>query len=481
MRVHFIGIGGINMSSLAQLFLAEKWAVSGSDSIESVITRDLRKRGVKVRIGHSGANLPSASDLVIRNQAIQPGNPELRAAHRRRIPVITNAQMTGVLTRRYATIAVAGAHGKSTTTALAALMLVRAGLDPTVVVGTRLKEFGNNNFRDGGDVLVLEADEYGRSFLHYTPLFAIVTNIDAEHLDTYKNLAGVKKAYLHFTENIIPGGTLIVNRDDENLRALRGQISRIAHSKGLTVIWYSLHDRDAKKVQHVMQLPGKHNVSNALSVLCLARALNVPDRTTLSALHAFQGSWRRFEYRGRLPVIGYRLPVAVYDDYAHHPTEIRATLKAFREKFPNHKILCVFQPHQAERLKRLFKDFQDAFVDADITLLAPTYKVAGRDAEHPRYSVRALADAIRRRHPKQRPFYLENWTSLVPAVKTLLITLGEDACVPSPSQVGSKQSAVHRKKSDDPQLRTAHGALQAVIVMMGAGDIVDHTSRLIKR
>ncbi|MBI2096929.1 MAG: UDP-N-acetylmuramate--L-alanine ligase, partial [Candidatus Sungbacteria bacterium] len=264
--VYFIGIGGIGMSALARYYKARKWAVSGSDLAWSGITKELAKEGVKVKIGHKKGNLPAGLALVIYSQAIRSSNPELREARRRGVRVAPYPEIVGELTRTYTTIAVAGAHGKSTTTALASLVMIKGGLDPTVIVGAKLKEFGGKNFRAGhGTFLALEADEFGKSFLHYSPAFAIVTNIDNEHLDTYKNIANIKKNFLKFLGNTKIGGTLILNKSSKPLIGLKKKIGKIAEVKNLKIIWYSLRSPAARKIENIIKIPGKHNVSNALA------------------------------------------------------------------------------------------------------------------------------------------------------------------------------------------------------------------------
>ncbi|HTY39572.1 MAG TPA: cyanophycin synthetase, partial [Candidatus Paceibacterota bacterium] len=350
-------------------------------------------------------------------------------------------EMVGTLTESYRTIAIAGAHGKSTTTALAALTLIKGGLDPTVIIGTRLKEFKDNNFRAGhGSFLVLEADEYGRAFLNYRPLVAIIANIDAEHLDTYGTLANVKRAFLKFAGHIQTGGTLIANRDDKNTASIAPKLKIIAKKNNFRLTWYSQKDPATRRIRAALSIPGAHNVSNALAIWHLGRLFKIPERSILTALREYQGAWRRMEYRGR------RGPMPVYDDYAHHPTEIKATLQAFREKFPRHRLLCVFEPHQAERLKRLFKDFGKSFDIADEVIIVPTYRVAGRDQDHPRWNAEALAKAVQKRRPDEPVLYLADRRDLSSAIDSLA-----DAFPKKPR----------------------------VIIMTGAGTIVDETPRIL--
>jgi UDP-N-acetylmuramate--alanine ligase len=394
-RIHFVGIGGIGVSSLAYWFQSQKWAVSGSDAAPSLITRNLRKDGFKVKIGHKKANLGPGIDLVIYSNAIKPDNPEIREAERLKLPVLSYPQAVGELTKDYLTFGVAGAHGKSTTTALLALTLIKAGWDPTVIVGTKLKEFGGRNFRLGrSGYLVLEADEFKGAFWNYFPFGAIITNIDREHLDFYKNLGNVRKSFLRYAGNVAPSGIIVANRDDVKLRALKPALEQVAKRGGVRLKWYSaVRSPIAARIKRNLSISGEHNLSNAMSVYVLARFLGVPERTIFAAFKVYRGAWRRMEFKGMSHLAGAK--VFVYDDYAHHPTEIKATLQAFREKHPQAKVLCVFQPHQARRLQLLFNGFIHAFGDADKLILLPSYKVAGRDSAVKKYTSESLARKIK--------------------------------------------------------------------------------------
>ncbi len=433
--VHFIGIGGIGVSSLAYWFRAQKWAVFGSDSAEGKITRDLRKDGFKVKIGHKKGLLGPKTGLVVYSNAIKPENPELVEARLRSIPTLSYPEVVGVLTRHYKTFGVAGAHGKSTATSLLSLVLIKAGWDPNVIVGTKLKEFGGRNFHLGkSNYLVLEADEWKGAFWNYSPFGAIITNVDKEHLDFYKNLENVKKSFLKFISNIQTGGILVANRDDEKLFSLKREIEKIVKRNGVELAWYSV-DKDSKLSAHIksnLSIPGRHNLANAMAVYVLAINLGIPENKILSALKDYLGAWRRMEYRGKF------MGAKVYDDYAHHPTEIKATLEAFREKFPKSKIICVFQPHQAHRLKALFNDFAHAFKDADSLILLPSYKVAGRDIQSKRYTSEALAKKI------PGAAYLKNPKDIRKTIQKLITQ-------------------------------------DSVIVMMGAGTVVEYTDALLKK
>jgi UDP-N-acetylmuramate--alanine ligase len=440
-KIYFIGIGGIGMSALARLYKAKGWSVAGSDVVPSELISALRAEGIHVDIGHKPGNIKSGVMLVVYNRAIHPDNPEIRSAMKLHIETLPYAEVLGNLTKEYMTVAITGSHGKSTTTALAALALMAGGYDPTVLIGTTLKEFARKNVRVGkSDTLVLEADDFGAAFTAYSPTVAIVTNIDREHLDFYKSFVNVKAAFIKFLSHVRPGGLMILNRDDPPLWGLRNRIRMIAKKNSVTTVWYSLRDPAAKKIKKVILIPGVHNVSNATAVSHLGRFLEIPEKKILGAIRSYRGAWRRMELRGKFN------GAPVYDDYAHHPTEIAATLQAFREKFPKKKILCVFQPHQTQRTALLFKEFQTAFDDAHETLILPIYHVAGRDAVIPNRDSGALVRAIQKKQPHKPIFYLANPAKLKDAIIAL-------------------DGAPLSKK---------------VIVMMGAGDVVQLTDALIK-
>jgi len=457
MNVHFVGIGGIGISALARFYLSFGSRVAGSDMSPSALVSELRKEGIKIYIGHKASYVAPSTDLVIYSAAIPSSNPELARARELRKDIRSYAEAVGDLTRQYFTFAVAGAHGKSTTTSLLALALVRAGLDPTVIVGTKLKEFGNSNFRKGkSKYLVLEADEYNKSFLHHSPSAAIITNIDREHLDTYKNLSNIKRAFLKFAGNVRKGGVLVVNYDDKNTRSIAKELKKIAEGRRLTLVWYSLKDFHG---QFKMKVPGTHNVSNALSVLALINSMKIQKKPAIKALESYKGAWRRMEYRGNLKIQNSKFKIHVYDDYAHHPTEIRATLLAFRGKYPRAQIVCVFQPHQAQRLKKLFREFVSAFDDADALILLGIYKVSGRDRTYHNYTAKDLAEKIQTR-------LLKN--------KKLKLKTGNVVYLPSPAHLGRTISKILQALKANETNK-----LKAIIIMMGAGDIVKYTDKII--
>jgi UDP-N-acetylmuramate--alanine ligase len=378
--IYMIGIGGIGMSALARWFKAHGYKVAGSDLVASSVTKELVSEGIEVITGpHHKENVPEKADRVVFNQAIQGNNPELIHARELGIPTASYPERIGELSKIYKTIAIAGAHGKSTTTAMMSLIGVAAKIDPTVIIGTKLKEFGppagGKNFRSGkSEYLILEADEWKASFLNYFPYAVLVTNIDKEHLDFYKNFNDIKKTFLKFIDNVNIYGLVVLNRDNADLYNLRKKISR-------PIVWYSVKNKEAASIKKILKIPGLHNLSNAVGAYTLSRALGIPKRIILRALAKYTGAWRRLEYRGHFR------GAEIFDDYGHHPTEIKATLAGLKEQNPRKRLICVFQPHQRERLKKLFKEFTKAFDAADEMIVLDIYAVAGR--EEPRTAVNA--------------------------------------------------------------------------------------------
>ena len=311
-----------------------------------------------------------------------------------------------------------------------------------------------------GPYLIIEADEYKDSFLNYYPEAILMTNIDREHLDHYKNFAGVKRGFKNFSKNLDKGGVMILNKDDSPVRKL--------FKKDKRVVWYSLKDKKlASLISKAIRIPGRHNISNFLGAFKLARHFGIKQKDILKAISAYNGSWRRMEYKGQFKIQSAswrtKFKAKVYDDYAHHPTEIRATLSALGEAYPASPLFCVFQPHQSKRLKVLFKEFTESFKDADITLILPIYFVAGRDVELSKWNSEALVKAIQKKYPKQKVFYLKDPKNLRNALQVLMSTFGDESCAPS--------SVVNR---------SVNRLGESVIVMMGAGDIVNITPSLLK-
>ena len=351
MKIHFIGIGGIGTSALAQYYLAKGHDVSGSDLVISEITDMVAKKGVKIFKGNSASNISEDINLVVHSPAVGVTNPEYKAAKDFGIKMQSYPEALGDLTKEYYTIAISGSHGKSTTTTMIALMMERAGLDPTVIVGTKVKEFGDSNFREGkSKYLVIEACEYDSSFLHYAPSIIVITNVDKEHLDYFKTFENVKKAFKDFADKLPLDGHLIENTPI-NL-----------------------------KIRNLLQVPGEHNELNASQAFKVGRILDIDEKVILESLSEFKGTWRRFEVKQGF--VGQK-EIIVVSDYGHHPNEVAATLKAAREKYGAKKIWCVFQPHQYQRIYYLFDDFVKTFKDAKIDkiIITDIYDVAGREVK----------------------------------------------------------------------------------------------------
>jgi len=393
-KIHCIGIGGIGISALARYFFSQGYTVSGSDAVETDLTEELRNEGIKISIGERVGNVPTDASLVIYSPAVPKTHAELRAAHEYGIETKSYPQALGELTKEFTTIAVSGSHGKSTTTSLIALLLIAAKLDPTVIVGTKLSEFKGKNFRAGNSqYLVLEADEWNRSFHYYSPKIIVLTNIDKEHLDTYKTYAGVLKGFRDYVGHLKENGVLIANFKDPGVRKIGEEFLK----KGRKVIWYN---KTAKK-PYALGIPGAHNQVNADAAAAVGEILGISKLTRDHVFASFKGAWRRME---RLKVRG-RM---VYSDYGHHPTEIKATLEALKSAHPKTNLICVFEPHQRDRLSRLFKDFIYAFDKANLVILLPIYAVSGREhtpTKNEKDSF-ALAQAIRAH--KKGSFYAMN-------------------------------------------------------------------------
>lgn len=424
-QIHFIGIGGIGVSALARYFLSQGWTVGGSDLVESDLIEELREDGIRIFIGHAPLNLPREAGLVIYSPAVKSNNPELSLARTLKIKTQSYPQALGELTKKYFTIAVSGSHGKSTTTALISLILKEAGLDPTVIIGTKLKEFDDRNFRMGkSKYLVIEADEWDKSFFHYRPRAIVLTNIDKEHLDTYKNFRGVVAGFKKYVEKLPEDGYLIANWGDKNIK----KIARSVRKRGVEVVFYNRK----KFKRHPLQIPGEHNQLNAEAAWQCAKIFGVKKSTADKVFKSYNGAWRRLELLGimnqelrimeKKPMIhDSRFMIHVYSDYAHHPTEIKATLAALRERHRKAKLICVFQPHQQDRLNRLFSDFISAFDEADTAIIMPIYKVEGREEREKRREERGRKDSFslaqKIREHNETTFYAPDFPNAIKVVK----------------------------------------------------------------
>ena len=386
-RLHFIGIGGVGMSGIAEVMHRLGYAVSGSDRQDGTVTRRLQELGIQIFRGHQAENVENC-DVVVISTAIPQDNPELLAARQLRIPIVRRAEMLGELMRFRQGIAVAGTHGKTTTTSLCAALLAEGGLDPTYVIGGRLNSSGHHAALGSGDYLVAEADESDASFLHLYPIITIVTNIDADHMDTYGgDLEKLYQTFVDFLKQLPFYGLAVVCLDDEAVRRLLPTLSKPVLSYGLTSkadIYASDIKQDSGQshftvnrqdkpnwLQVSMNLPGEHNVSNALAAIAVAYELGVPDKAIVRGLANFAGIGRRFQILGDITV-GEGTALLI-DDYGHHPCEITATLAAIKANWSNRRCVLVFQPHRYTRTRDLFADFVEILAAQPQLILLEVY------------------------------------------------------------------------------------------------------------
>ena len=403
-RVHFVGIGGIGMSGIAEVLLTLGYTVSGSDLVDSETTRRLGRLGARIYLGaHDATHVTPGIDVLVISSAVTFANPEVARGRELKIPIIPRAEMLAELMRMKYGVAVAGSHGKTTTTSLIGAVLHEAGRDPTMVVGGKLRALGTNVRLGQAEFLVAEADESDGTFLLLSPIIAVVTNIDREHLDFYRDMERVREAYLQFIHRVPFYGLAILCIDNVNVRALLPQIRKrfVTYGTSPEADWQARELgveglettfevwRDGRQVGPVrLHMPGRHNALNALAALAAAAELEIPFRSASRALEQFGGIHRRFEVKGE------ESGVLVVDDYGHHPEEIRATLHAAREGFTR-RLVVAFQPHRYTRTRDLFGDFLEAFDDADVVLLTDIY--AAGEARLGSVSSEALFHALRRR------------------------------------------------------------------------------------
>ena len=387
-KVHFVGIGGIGMSGIAELLLNLGYGVSGSDLKESEVTRRLATLGGVIAIGHRAENVASDVDVVVTSSAVRRAqNPEALAAKGRGIPVIPRAEMLAELMRLKEGVAIAGSHGKTTTTSLIATVVAHAGLDPTAVVGGKLNALGSNAKLGKGKLMVVEADESDGSFLRLSPTIAVITNVDPEHLDYYGTVEALQQAFVDFADRVPFYGLAVLCIDHPVVQHLIPRLTKRHVTYGVSpqadwraddvqlspfqarfMVWH----RGMQLGEVNLKMVGAHNVLNALACCAVAHELGIPFATTAEALGDFQGVQRRFTVRGESHGI------TVVDDYGHHPAEIRATLAGARASFPHRRIVCAFQPHRYSRTRDLMGEFATAFNDADAVVLTEIY-AAGED------------------------------------------------------------------------------------------------------
>jgi UDP-N-acetylmuramate--alanine ligase len=430
-KVHFVGIGGAGMSGIAHVMNTLGYDVSGSDLSESLITRKLQKEGVKVYQGHSADHVRDV-DVVVISGAIRSDNPEIETARKQRIPIVPRAEMLSELMRFSHGIAVAGTHGKTTTTSLIASILAEGGLDPTYVIGGKLNSSSSHAGLGSSKYLIAEADESDASFLYLQPMLAVVTNVDADHLAAYHNdFDRLREAFMEFLHHLPFYGLAVVCIDDDEVKKLLPGITRPLISYGIernadvrasnikpfglqTQFDVMLPDRD-RPLEIILNLPGNHNVLNALAAIAVAHELGVEDSAIQSALAGFEGIGRRMHSYGEIKTAAGT--VALIDDYAHHPTELAATLQAVRSGWPGKRLVAVFQPHRYTRTRDLFEDFTQVLADVDVLLLTEVYAagedvIAGADG-------RSLCAAIRARG-KVNPIFIEDVDDMKDVLQTVL-------------------------------------------------------------
>ena len=379
-KVHFVGIGGIGMSGIAEILLSQGFIISGSDKSKTEVTDRLESLGIKVYEGHSADNLKDA-DVLVYSSAVHTDNPEVQAAIDRKIPIIKRAEMLAETMRMKYGIGIAGTHGKTTTTSMVGLTLTEGGIDPTIIVGGKLSGLGGTNARLGnGEFIVVEADEFDRTFLKLTPTIAALTTLESEHLDTYKNLDDIKSAFIEFANKVPFYGFVTLCLDEPALQDIMPHINK-------KIITYGLNaqaDVRATEITHngftsaykvkyfgedlgeiTLKIPGKHNINNSLVAVVIGIELGVDFKIIKSALESFSGVYRRFEVK-------YNKEILVIDDYAHHPTESAATLKGIRDGW-DRRLIVVFQPHLYSRTKDFYQEFGRAFLNSDIFICTDVY------------------------------------------------------------------------------------------------------------
>ena len=439
-RIHMVGIGGSGMAGIAEVLLNLGYQVTGSDLKDSAATDRLKKLGARIRASHVAKSAEGA-DVVVISSAVKADNPEVVRAHALRIPVVRRAEMLAELMRFRYGIAIAGTHGKTTTTSLVASVLAQGGLDPTFVVGGKLKAAGTHARLGKGHYLVAEADESDASFLHLTPMISVVTNIDADHLETYGgDFAKLRMAFVEFIHRLPFYGLAVLCHDDPVIRELLPDIGRPFITYGLEAgadlravdirpegagVHFTVVSAGGRRQDLHLNLPGRHNVQNALAALAVARELGVKTAAMRKALSEFAGVGRRMEAHGEISINGRR--VLLIDDYGHHPREIAATFSAVREAYPKRRLVVAFQPHRYSRTRNLFDDFRAVLATADVLLLTEVY--AAGEAPIAQADGQSLARAVRNANG-QEPVFVKRVSDLPRALAAtlrdddLLLTIG---------------------------------------------------------
>jgi len=424
-RVHIIGIGGIGTSGLAYLLLQEGKIISGSDTNLTQITKTLERKGIKVFSPQREENIKEDIDLVIYSQAILPDNPEYRKAQQLKIPLLSYPEGVGEIMRSKRGIAIAGTHGKTTTSALITYLLKKNKFSPSFLIGGQITGFGNSDI-GLGDFLIVEACEYKRSFLNYFPEIAVITSVEKDHLDYYKNLKEIKKAFNEFAENTRKDGFIVYYGDNKNIEAVVKRSNREKISYGLKrgdFVGKNIKTKNGKtefdcyfkdkKLSHIkMKIWGEHNVLNALACISVGKILGIGVKGIKEAIETFPGVKRRCE------IVGKEKGILIIDDYGHHPTEIKATLSSLKSVFPKRRLIVVFQPHQYSRTRFLLKDFASSFTDADKVVVPDIYFVRDSLKEKKLVNAEILVDRIRKNG--KEALYLPTFEEIVEYLMEIL-------------------------------------------------------------
>ena len=452
--IHFVGIGGVGMSGIAEVLLHLGYAVSGSDLSESSVLFHLRQMGATIFIGHNAAQINKA-DVVVASTAISPDNPEILAAQARCIPVIPRAMMLAELMRFRKGIAIAGTHGKTTTTSLVASILEKAGLDPTYVVGGKLTAVDGNAYLGKGDYLVAEADESDASFLYLAPMLAVVTNIDEDHMSTYgHNLDRLRQSFIDFLHRLPFYGRAVLCEEDVNVRRILPDIKRPVWLYGFSehchlrashiavrsdvVMEFIAHIHGEKSFPVTLNLPGRHNILNALAAIGIALELEIPVEFIQKSLLEFKGVGRRFQRYGQVAVASGGV-FDIIDDYGHHPVEMKATLDAARGAFTSRRLVLIFQPHRYSRTKDLFREFVHVLSGVDLLVLTPVYSAG--ELEISGASSEDLIQALKAYSPSLQIIYQPDMENLVHTIFSyvqdddVVLTMGAGSIGQIPGQI----------------------------------------------
>ncbi|EHR41348.1 UDP-N-acetylmuramate--L-alanine ligase [Alishewanella jeotgali] len=468
-RIHFVGIGGAGMGGIAEVLLNEGYKVSGSDIAAGAVTERLAGLGAEIFIGHTAANIQGASVVVV-SSAIKADNPEVSSARELRIPVVRRAEMLGELMRFRHGIAIAGTHGKTTTTSLMASVFAEAGADPTFVIGGLLNSAGSNARLGAGRYLIAEADESDASFLHLQPMATVITNIEADHMDTYQgDFEKLKATYMEFLHNLPFYGLAVVCLDDPVLRQLIPCIGRTVLTYGFsddadyqisdfsqtgTRSQFLITDPAGNQREISLNLPGRHNALNATAVFALAQDEGIAEQAILAALSKFEGIGRRFQQYGEFETG--RGKVLLLDDYGHHPTEVAATVAAVRSAWPQRRLVMCYQPHRYTRTRDLYDDFARVLSEVDTLLLLEVY--AAGEAPIPGADSRSLARSIRARGQLE-PIYVAQPADLAASLAEVLQD-GDVVLTQGAGNIGSLVKQLAAMQLDIEQLKATKGAAQ---------------------